>query len=154
MATTKNGKAATVKTTFSRTTSVNIDINAAPSIVWALLTNASDYPRWNKTVVSIEGKIAAGEKISLKSTLDPKRAFKLKVQEFVPNTRLAWGDAMGKRIYTLARNTDDSISFSMEEKIGGPLFPLFAKMIPPFDESFETFASNLKQEAELIMNSK
>jgi hypothetical protein len=36
----------------------------------------------------------------------------------------------------------------MTEKIGGPLFPLFAKMIPPFDDSFEKFASDLKQEAE------
>lgn len=36
----------------------------------------------------------------------------------------------------------------MKEKIGGPLFPLFAKMIPPFNESFEKFANDLKKEAE------
>jgi uncharacterized protein YndB with AHSA1/START domain len=146
--------ATTVKTTFSRTTSVSIDINASPAIIWALLTNASDYPRWNKTIVSIEGKIASGEKIALKSILDPKRTFKLKVSEFSPNTRLVWGDAMGKRVYTLKQNPNGSVNFSMNEKIGGPLFPLFAKMIPPFDESFETFANCLKKEAEIIMNSK
>jgi len=41
----------------------------------------------------------------------------------------------------------------MREKIGGPLFPLFAKMIPPFDDSFDQFAADLKEEAE-TMNSK
>jgi len=38
----------------------------------------------------------------------------------------------------------------MREKIGGPMFPLFAKMIPPFDASFEQFAADLKAEAEKI----
>lgn len=36
----------------------------------------------------------------------------------------------------------------MTERIAGPLFPLFAKMIPPFDDAFETFAKDLKKEAE------
>ena len=40
----------------------------------------------------------------------------------------------------------------MTEKIGGPLFPLVAKMIPSFDKSFEQFAIDLKKEAESIMN--
>ncbi len=40
----QNGKATTVKKTFSRETSVSIKIQADPAIIWALLTNASDYP--------------------------------------------------------------------------------------------------------------
>lgn len=146
--TTHKGKATTIKTTFSRQTSVSIDINADTSIVWALLTKAADYHRWNSTITSIEGNIALGEKIKLKSTLDAKRTFSLKVKEFEPDKRLVWGDAMGKRVYTLTKNADGATNFSMIEKIGGPLFPLFAKMIPPFDESFEKFAADLKREAE------
>jgi hypothetical protein len=42
----------------------------------------------------------------------------------------------------------------MTEKIGGPLFPLFAGYIPPFDESFERFAADLKKESEAIQRSK
>jgi hypothetical protein len=42
----------------------------------------------------------------------------------------------------------------MAEKIGGPLFPLFAGMIPPFDQSFEKFTADLKKEAETIQRSK
>lgn len=149
-----NGKAATTKKTFSRETEVSIDIQADKSILWALLTNSNDYPRWNTTIISIVGNIAQGEKIKLKTTLDPKREFKLSVKEFEPDNRLVWGDAMGKRIYTLKTIGNGLTNFSMSEKIGGPMFPLFSKMIPPFDQSFEQFANDLKKEAELIQNTK
>ena len=149
-----SANASTVRSTFSRQTSVTIDISADASIVWALLTNAADYPRWNSTVISIDGKIALGEKINLKSVLDPKRTFKLKVKVFDPGKKLVWGDAMGERVYTIQSNQKGGVIFSMNEKIGGPLFPLFAKMIPSFDSSFEKFAADLKKEAEMIMKSK
>lgn len=149
-----NGKAVTTKKTFSRETGVSIDIQADKSIIWALLTNANDYPRWNTTIISIEGNIAKGEKINLKAKLDPKRAFKLTVKEFDPETKLVWGDAMGKRVYSLKSIGSNLTNFSMVEKIGGPLFPLFAKMIPPFDEAFEQFANDLKKEAEIISKTK
>ncbi len=151
---TQKEKASTVKTTFSRETQVSIEIKADAAIVWALLTKASDYPRWNSTIISIEGTIAPGEKIKLKSTLDPKRTFKLKVKEFEPEKRLVWGDGQGNRVYTLTKKTNGTIRFSMTEKIGGFMFPMYAKYIPPFDASFEQFAADLKKEAEVIMNSK
>lgn len=150
IATAQNNKAATTRKTFSRTTSVSTNIQADPSIVWALLTNAADYKRWNSTIVSIEGEIAPGEKIRLKSTLDPKRTFKLKVKKFESEKSLVWGDAMGKRNYTLTPNGNGTVNFSMVEKIGGPMFPLFANKIPSFDASFEQFAIDLKKEAEAI----
>jgi len=150
----QNGKATTVRTTFHRETSVSIDIKADPAIVWALLTKASDYPRWNSTVTSIEGNIALGEKIKLKSILDAKRTFKLKVKEFEPEKKLVWGDGQGNRVYTITNNGSGTVTFSMTERIGGLMFPMYAKMIPPFDQSFEQFASDLKKESETIMNAK
>ncbi len=146
-------KAVTEKRMFSRETTVSVNIEADSSIVWALLTHASDFPRWNSTVVSLTGEIREGGEIDLKSTLDQKRVFKLKVKEFVPEKRLVWGDGMGSRIYSLDKKSN-GVFFSMSEKIGGPLFPLFAKMIPPFDRSFEQFAADLKKEAETIQGSK
>lgn len=154
VASAQNSKASTVRKTFSRTTSVSTTIQADQSIIWALLTNAADYKRWNSTIVSIEGDIAPGEKIRLKSTLDPKRTFKLKVKKFEPEKHLVWGDAMGKRHYTLTPNSNGSVTFSMREKIGGPMFPLFANKIPSFDASFDQFAADLKKEAEAIQHDK
>lgn len=150
-ATTSNGKALTTKTTFSRETAASIAIQADASIIWSLLTNANDFPRWNSTVVSIGGNIALGETIQLISTLDPKRTFKLKVKEFEADKKLVWGDAMGNRVYTLSKNDQGHTVFSMTEKIGGLMFPLFSGFIPPFDASFEQFAADLKKEAESIM---
>ncbi|MFN8359053.1 MAG: SRPBCC domain-containing protein [Candidatus Kapaibacterium sp.] len=146
--TNSNGKATTIKKTFSRETSVNVDVQADPKTIWGLLTNAENYPKWNSTIISIDGKIALGEKIQLTSYLDPKRVFKLSVKAVEPESRLVWGDAMGKREYKLTPRANGQTNFAMTEKIGGPLFPLFAKLIPPFDESFEKFAGDLKKEAE------
>lgn len=147
------GKATTIRKTFSRETSVSTPIQADPAIVWALLTNAADFPRWNSTVVSLKGEIRQGGDLELKSTLDEKRVFKLKVKEFEPEKRLVWGDNMGSRVYTITKS-GTGVIFTMAERIGGPLFPLFAGFIPSFDESFERFTADLKKEAESIQRSK
>lgn len=147
-----NGKATTKKTMFSRETAVSIQIQADQSVIWQLLTNAADFPRWNSTVVSIEGNIKQGETINLKSTLDEKRVFKLTIKEVNPENRLVWGDRQGNRVYTLTPGDGGVITFSMIEKIGGLMFPLYGSFIPPFDEAFEQFAADLKKEAETIQN--
>ncbi len=152
--TAQDGVASTTKKTFSRETIVSTRIEADPAIIWTLLTKGSDYTRWNSTIVSLNGEIKLGEKIELVSTLDPKRTFKLKVKEFTSDQQLAWGDGLGTRTYTLESLGDSATQFTMHEKIGGPVFPLFAKMIPPFDESFEQFAADLKKEAETIQQAQ
>ncbi len=111
------GKAFTSKTMFSRETTVSVNIEADPSIVWALLTHLSDVPRWNSTVTSIVGEVKEGGAIELKSTLDEKRTFKLKVKEVVPEKRLVWGDGMGNRVYTIEKGAG-GVLFTMSEKIG------------------------------------
>lgn len=146
-------KAVTTRKSFSRQTSVSTLIQADPAIMWALLTHASDYPRWNSTVTSLKGNIRQGEILELKSILDDKRTFKLRVKEIAPEKRLVWGDAMGNRTYTLDP-VHNGVKFTMSEKIGGPLFPLFANAIPSFDKSFQQFAADLKREAETIQRSK
>ena len=148
------GKSATTKKAFSRETAISIQIKADAAIVWSLLTNASDFPRWNSTVVSLEGDIAQGEKIRLKSTLDEKRTFKLKVKELVPEQKMVWGSGQGNRVYTLQPAQDGGVIFTMSEKIGSPFLPMYAKYIPPFDENFEQFANDLKKEAEAIAKSE
>lgn len=141
-------QATTTRKMFSRETAVEVDIAAPPDTVWRLLTTAQDYPRWCTTVLNITGEIAPGSKIVLKSTLAPERSFKLKVKRFEPPRTLEWGDAMGTRSYQIEERGEGIVRFTMRERIGGPLFPLFAGMIPSFDESFDRFAADLKQAAE------
>lgn len=74
--------------------------------------------------------------------------------EFEPETRLVWGDAMGNRVYTFKSIGNNLTNLPMVEKIGSPIFPLFAKMISPFDKSFEQYAIDIKKEAETISKTK
>ncbi len=140
-------KAHTIKSMFSRETVVEADINAPADKIWAVLINLNSYTSWNSTIVSLKGEVRQNGRIQLVSKLDPTRTFKLKVITFEPNKKLVWGDPMGKRTYVLNENAGVT-QFAMSEKIGGPIFPLFAHKIPSFDESFEAFASDLKKEAE------
>ena len=140
--------ATTTKKLFSRTTTVNATIQAPPAVIWSLLTDVQRYLTWNSTLISIEGSIQPGGSIKLKSKLDPKRTFTLKIKDFQEQTRLVWGDAQGNRVYTLEADRAGGTHFAMTETIGGPLFPLFASQIPSFDQSFEQFTLDLKQVAE------
>ena len=69
-------------------------IDAPPEAVWRLLTDASSYRDWNKSVISIDGHIEPGQTISLVSIANPKRTFKLRVTEVAAPSRMAWSDGM------------------------------------------------------------
>lgn len=128
-------------------------INASPERIWALLTDASGYPGWNKSVVSLRGQIEVGATIRLVSVLDPKRTFKLTVAELDRPNRMVWSSGMplglfrGVRTYSL-RPHGAATEFAMEEVFSGPLAPLITKAIPDMTESFELFADGLKQASE------
>lgn len=140
--------ATTTRRFFSRETRVSVDIAVPAERVWRLLTDTSRIPSWNSTVVSITGEIKAGGRIALVSTLDPRRTFKLTVKAFEPGRRLVWGDAMGSRTWDIVPRAGGGVTVTMHEKIGGPVFPLFARLIPSFDASFDQFAADLKRAAE------
>jgi uncharacterized protein YndB with AHSA1/START domain len=142
-----DGVASTTRTTFSLSTRIAQHIDADAATVWRLLTTAADYPRWNSTVVSLDGQITLGSKIKLVSKLDPSRTFSLKVKEFEPNSRLRFGDAMATRTITLSGDAGGT-RMEITERIGGPFFPFFARMIPPLDENVEQFTADLKKAAE------
>lgn len=129
------------------------DIAAPRDRVWSLLTDAHSYERWNSSVVSITGLIAKGETISLVSTLDPNRTFKLHVSEMSAPAYMVWADGMplglfrGVRTFNLD-SIDGGTRFSMVEEYSGPLAGLITRMIPDMNDSFQMYADGLKAEAE------
>lgn len=128
-------------------------IDASPERVWALLTNASTYAAWNRAVIRIEGTIALGNTISLVSTANPKRTFRLHITEMAAPNRMVWRDGMplglftGKRTY-LVQPREGVTHFEMTEQYTGLLSGLFTKAIPDLTESFNLFADSLKAAAE------
>ncbi|GAB4519329.1 MAG: hypothetical protein OHK0046_28010 [Anaerolineae bacterium] len=131
---------------------VSIKINARPERVWALLTNAGDFPRWNTTVKSIDGVIAPGQTINLKTTAVPDRTFRLRITIAEPHSLMIWQDGRapmfsGMRRYTLTPN-GSATTFSMTETFAGLMLPMIAGSLPDFRPTFERYAADLKAEAE------
>jgi hypothetical protein len=129
-------------------------IAASPEALWAILTDASGYTKWDSGVEKVEGRIAPGEKIRVVSKANPGRAFPVKVSEFEPGRRMVWSGGMplglfkGVRTFTLSPQNDGSTRFSVREEYTGPLLPLIWRSIPDLGPSFNQFATGLKARAE------
>jgi uncharacterized protein YndB with AHSA1/START domain len=54
-----------VKNTFSMTCRVEAKIYTNAETIWALLTDAQAFPRWNSTVTGIDGDIREDERIRI-----------------------------------------------------------------------------------------
>ena len=107
--TTSTAKAIQTSSTFRRECATTINVRATPQRIWALLTNARDFPRWS--------------------------------DGFAPMFK-------GVRTFTLAANPDGSTAFSMTEVLSGVMLPMIKSSLPDFGPSFETYAADLKREAE------
>jgi hypothetical protein len=137
-----------------KTFSVSTSIAAPPEAVWGILTDAPRYTSWNTTVDKVEGRIAPGEKITVRTKLNPGRAFPVKVTGFVPGKRMVWTGGMpfglfkGERTFTLTPNGSGAVEFRMSEVFSGPLSPLIERSIPDLQPMFNGFAAALKARAE------
>jgi uncharacterized protein YndB with AHSA1/START domain len=145
------GTATPTKSAFSRRCSVSIDIDAPPERVWGLLTDAADFPRWNSTVTGVDGRIALGERLAVRVPVSD-RTFKVTVSEFVAPSRMVWSDGFapmfrGVRVYTLEPRSEGT-RFTMAETFSGLLVPMIGRTLPDFVPVFETYAADLKREAE------
>jgi hypothetical protein len=132
----------------------SVTILARPEAVWALLTDAAGYPSWNSTVTKIDGRIAAGEKVTVHAKAAPGRAFPLRVTAFMPPRSMVWAGGMplglftGTRSFTLTPSAGGEVAFAMSETYTGLLAPLITRSIPDLQPAFEAFAADLKRRAE------
>jgi uncharacterized protein YndB with AHSA1/START domain len=145
-------KASKSASTFRMECAVATDIRAPAGKIWALLTSAKDFPRWNSTVSSLEGEIALGNKLELRVPVS-ERTFSPQVTELQAPARMVWSDGFapmfrGVRTYTLTENADGTTGFSMREVFSGLMLPMIRGSLPDFGPPFEQFAADLKCEAE------
>jgi hypothetical protein len=129
-------------------------IAADPDRVWKILTDGSAYPAWDSGVTRIDGSIAPGEKITVHAKVNPKRAFPVRVSEFVPGQRMRWSGGMplglftGVRTFTLSSRPDGTTRFTVREEYSGLLLPMIWRSMPDLGPSFDQFANGLKHRAE------
>jgi len=151
--TTTAPKAEKTDHTFRMTCAIQCNVRATPERIWALLTDAKGFPRWNSTVTSIGGTIALGQTLELKVPAAPTRTFKPKVTAFEPGRSMIWSDGMapmfkGVRTYTLTPKDDGTTDFAMSEVFAGVMLPMIKGSLPDFAPAFEAYAADLKREAE------
>ncbi|WP_305988423.1 SRPBCC domain-containing protein [Roseibium sp. MMSF_3544] len=131
----------------------SIDIAAPVDEVWRVLTE--DLPRDPNPfgLLQIDGTLAAGSRIRIRSELDPKRVFALTITDFEPPHGMVWRGGMPLGLFTGTRTfslslRDQTTRFDMKEVFSGFLSGLIAASIPDLTPSFEKFANALKEKAE------
>lgn len=130
------------------------EIGALPEAVWAVLVEGAAWSGWDSGVDGVDGRIAAGETITIRSKAAPGRTFPVKVTTFDAPRTLVFSGGMPlglfKGVRTLSLRPLDSgrTDFAMEEVYSGPLAPLITKSIPDLTASFGQFADGLKSAAE------
>ena len=128
-------------------------IAAAPEQVWAVLADGGSWAAWDSGVAEVSGRIAAGEKVTIRSEVAPGRAFPVKVTAFEPPYRLEFTGGMplglfrGVRTYTLTPDGAGTL-FRMREEYTGPMLGLIWRSMPDLQPSFDRFATGLKRRIE------
>ena len=133
----------------------DITIQAPPSVVWPILTNAAAYPDWNPTVQRIEGEISPGATITVFATISPDRAFPVSVTELAEPHSMTWTGGMPLGLFKGVRNftlepRDGGTVFTLSEVFTGFLLPVMKRAMPDLLPEFEKFAAALKAEAERV----
>ena len=129
-----------------------IQIDATPDAVWAVLTNAAAMHTWDGNITKVEGTIDDGQKITVHTRLSD-RAFPVKVGDWQPSRRMTWTGGMplglfkGVRTFTLSAEGAGT-RFSMEEVFSGLMKPLIARSMPDLQPSFDGFSAGLKRVVE------
>lgn len=140
------------ESTFTLRYAVRASIAASPQAIWARLTDAGGFSRWNSTVESIEGTIAPGQKLKIRVPAAPGRVFTPRVVEFVPEQRMTWRDGFapmfqGTRTYTLT-SRGETTEFEMVEEFRGLMLPMIRSSLPDFRPIFDRYVADLKRACE------
>ena len=130
-------------------------IDAPPDRVWAILTQAAEYGRWNPEIVAIDGQFALGSRITARVRLGSgaMRAVPMRVTAFEPPKRMEWtggiplGLFVGRRTFTVT-STPRGVEFRLHLRMSGPLSSLIIKSVGDRQPEVDSFAAALKARAE------
>jgi hypothetical protein len=129
-------------------------IAAPPEAIWAILVDAPGLSQFDSGIERVDGRIAAGETITVYSKASTGRAFPVKVVAFTPNRSMRWSGGMplglfkGERTFTLVPRADGTTELAVREEYSGPLLGMMWRSMPDLQPSFDQFVRGVKQRAE------
>lgn len=112
----------------------NIQIQATPEQVWAVLTDFESYPEWNPFISKLEGITKVGQRFRAHIA---NMTFKPKLLAFDPGKRFEWIGHLwipgiffgGKHRFELEQQYDRSTVLYHSETFTGILVPFLKKML-------------------------
>lgn len=140
-----------------------ITIDSPPQIVWDLLVDLGTYRDWNPFIVSAEGVVAVGERLTnrLKSPGGKVMTFRPTVTVFEPAETFEWlgrlgmpGVFDGRHRFELHALPNGGTKLIHSEKLNGLLVrPLRRSLDTKTTQGFEAMNAALKTKAEAATNS-
>jgi hypothetical protein len=134
-----------------------IDIDAPPSAVWAVLTNTDSYSDWNPFIRWVSGDLREGAKLEVRIEPPGGRAmtFKPTVLNVENERELRWlgrfllrGLFDGEHIFRLEALGDGRTRFTQAERFSGILVRAFGSTLDKTELGFEQMNTALKAQAE------
>ena len=135
----------------------NIEIDAPPDRVWAVLTDFDGMSSWNPFIKSISGRMATGERLSVQIAPPGKAGmtFKPSVLKVQKSRELRWlghllfaGLFDGEHYFLLTPIGDKKTRLTQGEKFSGILVGLFRGTLTATEAGFVAMNAALKQKAE------
>jgi uncharacterized protein YndB with AHSA1/START domain len=132
-------------------------IVAPPERVWSVLTNGDSYAQWNPEIVGIEGRLALGERVTVRVRLGDGaiRSVPQRVVAFDPPNRMEWvgglplGMFVGRRTFTVTRVATGT-EFRMHLHMSGPLASLILRSVGDRQPEIDRFSAALKARVESL----
>jgi hypothetical protein len=134
-----------------------IEIAAAPAIVWDILTDLGEHEDWDPFIVSAFGEVAVGSKLTVGLQLPGRKAqtFRPTVTVVEPGRKFEWLGVLGikglfdGRHQFVLEPTAEGTKFIQREEFTGILSAVLLKMIGiATQQGFEVMNQAIKERAE------
>ena len=138
-----------------KTIETDIEIDAAPEAVWAVLADLEAYPDWNPFITSADGMLRPERRLKVRIEPPGKRpmTFRPRVKAAEPNRRLVWKGRLfapnlfdGRHEFVI-EPLGESVRFVQRETFGGLLVP-FVLDSAAVKQGFEEMNEALKKRVE------
>ena len=116
----------------------SINIKASPEKVWSILTDFTEYNKWNPFIISVTGSAVLNSRLEI--ILSPPDAntmkFKPTLTDVKEREKLEWlgrvlmpGIFDGRHAFQIIDNKDGTVTFVQKEQFTGLLVPFLAKSL-------------------------
>ena len=130
-------------------------VAAPPDSVWAILTDGAAYADWNPEIVTVDGAIVPGARITAHVRLGGGaiRRVTQRVRVFAAPHHMEWvgglplGLFVGRRVFTVTPVASGT-EFRMHLYMSGPLSSMILKSVGDRQPAIDGFSAGLKRHAE------